>query len=206
MPKKKIIAANKKTRLPRNDPRRKDALTAEQIGAINCTGSEHDMALLNALPELDKDAAIMMEIQRLQFRGCSVAEISRWIGFSYATTEKFIAKLNKLLRSDVQNIDYPLLIGQGMAFYDQIIVDALAVGEESKSATVKLNSIKIATSVHQAKLEFLDKTKAFDTMPPQFLPVLAEDAEESDGEQFKRFMTVIIAEFEGIEPLNVIKY
>lgn len=198
MPKKKIIAA--KSKLPRM-PNKVQGVegvpvkewTPDQIAAILNYGSEYYAPLAAQLTELGHDAERLIYVHRLKVRGMSIIQIANVLGFSPASIEKDIAVINKQLRAEVNNFDYPLFIGQSIRFYEEIRNVAMSVTNGNAPDVVKLGALKTAIDAEQNKAAFLERVGAFANMPNWFTPDSLDDLDETDGEQFEKFMKAFVA-------------
>ena len=202
MPKKKIIAANKlKSKLPRmpNKVQGVDGVpvkewTPEQIAAILNYNSEHCTHLAAQLTELGHDAERLICVHRLKMRGMSIAQIATALGFSPASIEKDIAIINKQLRAEVHNFDYPLFIGQSIRFYDEARNILMGiVDSKASSDMVKLGALKTALDAENNKAVFLERVGAFANLPNHFVAIPETDKESSDGDDFKEFAKAFVA-------------
>ena len=201
MPKKKIIAAHKlKSKLPRM-PNKVQGVngvpvkewTPDQIAAILSYGSDYFAPLAAQLSELGHDAERLIHVHRLKVWGFSIVQIANVLGFSPASIEKDIALINKQLRAEVYNFDYPLFIGQSIRFFEEVRNIAMSVTDSNATDVVKLGALKTALDAEQNKAVFLERVGAFANIPNQFIPDSLDDADETDGEQFEKFMRAFVA-------------
>lgn len=209
MPKKKIIAT--KSKLPRMPNKIKgiDGVpskewTPDQITAILDYGSEYFAPLAAQLTELGHDAERLIYVHRLKVRGMSIAQIANVLGFSPASIEKDIAVINKQLRAEVHNFDYPLFIGQSMRFFEEVRNISMGIADSNASDITKLGAIKTALAAETDKAAFLERVGAFANLPNHFvaIPDSLDDQEETDGQQFQKFMKAFIAEWESKKTEN----
>jgi len=150
--------------------------TPEEIEKIKNSGSQYDASL------------------RLKMRGLSRAEIAAALGFSVATIEKDITEINKQLRTEVQNFDYQLFIGQSMAFYEEVRNATMVIAADSdNAAVVRLGALKVALNAEVDKISLLEKIGAFDETNLALNPESPHDSEEqSDAEDFRLFMKEVL--------------
>ena len=166
--------------------------TPEQITAILGYGSENFAPLAAQLTELGHDAERLIYVHRLKVRGLSIVQIANVLGFSPASIEKDIAVINKQLRAEVHNFDYPLFIGQSVRFYDEVRDIAMGITDSTASDITKLGAIKTALAAETDKATFLERVGAFANLPNHFVAIPETDKESSDGDDFKEFAKAFV--------------
>ena len=127
-------------------------------------------------------------------RGLSRAEIAAALGFSVSTIEKDITEINKQLRTEVQNFDYQLFIGQSMAFYEEVRNATMVIAADGdNAAVVRLGALKVALNAEVDKISLLEKIGAFDETHLVLNPDSPLHSEEqSDAEDFRQFMKEVL--------------
>ena len=173
--------------------------TPEEIEKIKNSGSQYDASVAAKLVELGGDAERYLHVLRLKMRGLSRAEIAAALGFSVSTIEKDITEINKQLRTEVQNFDYQLFIGQSMAFYEEVRNATMVIAADSdNAAVVRLGALKVALNAEVDKISLLEKIGAFDETNLALNPESPHDSEEqSDAEDFRQFMKAVIGTNSG---------
>ena len=168
--------------------------TPEEIEKIKNSGSHYDANVAAKLVELGGDAERYLHVLRLKMRGLSRAEIAAALGFSVSTIEKDITEINKQLRTEVQNFDYQLFIGQSMAFYEEVRNATMVIAAEGdNTAVVRLGALKVALNAEVDKISLLEKIGAFDETNLALNPESPHGSEEqSDAEDFRQFMKAVI--------------
>ena len=168
--------------------------TPEEIEKIKNSGSQYDAGVAAKLVELGGDAERYLHVLRLKMRGLSRAEIAAALGFSVATIEKDITEINKQLRSEVQNFDYQLFIGQSMAFYEEVRNATMVIAADGdNTAVVRLGALKVALNAEVDKISLLEKIGAFDETHLVLNPDSPHHSEEqSDAEDFRLFMKEVL--------------
>ena len=100
---------------------------------------------------------------------------------------------------DVADFDFPLFLGQTMAFFDECRNSAMAIYDNSdNSEAIRLGALKTAMGAETDKVNLLARVGLFENQPTVFVPD-SETSEETDGEQFQKFMKVVA---EGYEQKN----
>ena len=186
----------KKKKLPRlpnkikgaTAPLKKD-WTPEEIAIIKATGSEQDKEIVAKLSELGGDTERLLHVQRLKMRGLSRTEIAAALGFSVATIEKDISAINKQIRIEVLDFDYPLFIGQSVAFYDEVRNSSMVIAaNEENSEVIRLGAYKTAMAAETNKINLLARVGLFDNQSDVFNPESAAGEERTDGDDFRDFI------------------
>ena len=173
--------------------------TPEEIEKIKNSGSHYDANVAAKLVELGGDAERYLHVLRLKMRGLSRAEIAAALGFSVSTIEKDITEINKQLRTEVQNFDYQLFIGQSMAFYEEVRNATMVIAADGdNTAVVRLGALKVALNAEVDKISLLEKIGAFDETNLALNPESQHGSEEqSDAEDFRQFMKAVIGTNSG---------
>ena len=173
--------------------------TPEEIEKIKNSGSQYDANVAAKLVELGGDAERYLHVLRLKMRGLSRAEIAAALGFSVSTIEKDITEINKQLRTEVQNFDYQLFIGQSMAFYEEVRNATMVIAADGdNTAVVRLGALKVALNAEVDKISLLEKIDAFDETHLVLNPDSPLHSEEqSDAEDFRQFMKAVIGTNSG---------
>lgn len=86
-------------------------------------------------------------------------EIAKQLGVSIAMYYKLRDQLHSRMRLDVNKVDVPYLIGDSLAFYDEVRSMALTVASSStvKSVQTKVSAMAIALRAEADKNDFLTK-------------------------------------------------
>lgn len=105
-----------------------------------------------------KEARLVL-IHRMLIRKISPDVIRKQLGISITMYYKLREQLNERMRLDVNKVDVPYLIGDSMAFYDEVRSMALTISSSTsiKSASVKLSAMNVALRAEQDKNEFLSR-------------------------------------------------
>ena len=194
----KKVPVKKLPRLP-NKVNAKKVYTPAELEVIKNSGSQYDKQVLAKLTELGGDGERLLHVLRFKLRGLSRAEIACAVGVSVATIEKDIATLNKQLRTDVADFDFPLFLGQTMAFFDECRNSAMAIYDNTDNPeAIRLGALKTAMGAETDKVNLLARVGLFENQPTVFVPD-SETSKETDGEQFQKFMKVVA---EGYEQKN----
>ena len=168
--------------------------TPEEIEKIKNSGSHYDANVAAKLVEIGGDAERYLHVLRLKMRGLSRAEIAAALGFSVSTIEKDITEINKQLRTEVQNFDYQLFIGQSMAFYEEVRNATMVIAADGdNTAVVRLGALKVVLNAEVDKISLLEKIGAFDETKLALNPESPHHSEEqSDAEDFRLFMKEVL--------------
>lgn len=108
------------------------------------------------LNEEQREARLVL-IHRMMIRKVSPEEIRNILGISMAMYYKLKNVLDTRMRLDTSKVDVPYLIGDTLAFYDEVRSMALTMSSSAaiKSPNVKISAMQVALRAEQDKNEFL---------------------------------------------------
>lgn len=129
-----------------------ELLLAMQPTASNESKSTHRL-------EEDQKEARLVLLHRMMIRKIPPEEIAKQLGVSIAMYYKLRAALQTRMRLDVNKVDVPYLIGDTLAFYDEVRSMALTMSSSTaiKSAQTKVAAMSIALRAEADKNDFLTK-------------------------------------------------
>lgn len=127
------------------------------LSAIQPT-SENEAKGTHRLEDDQKEARLVL-LHRMMIRKVPPAEIAKQLGVSVAMYYKLRDQLQTRMRLDVNKVDVPYLIGDSLAFYDEVRSMALTMSSSAsiKSAQVKVSAMAIALRAEADKNDFLVK-------------------------------------------------
>jgi transposase-like protein len=104
-------------------------------------------------------------IQKMLFRGISLATIARELGISFATVKRDKETLKERLRQRARTLDINELIGTQMAFYDEVSNTAMRVASASGVPTpMKLAGMRTALASNADRTRLLASAGVFDVI------------------------------------------
>lgn len=138
------------------------------------------------------------QVLRLTLRGVPQRTIAEHLKVSLGTINNDIRMNNEGIRSEVENLDVPLFVGQTLSFYDEVrnIALRMATDKNEKDKRILLGALREATNAETAKHNFL-QTVGFYKVPTMELMlrrILEGTASQvDDAADFANFMKM----FEG---------
>lgn len=108
------------------------------------------------------------QVLRLMLRGVPKQTIAEHLGLTVRQVYEDATEINRDLRSELQNFDYPLYIGMSVSFYDEArnIALRLATDNKEKSNTTKMTALRVALQAEDSKHDFLAKVGLFRVAAP----------------------------------------
>lgn len=154
--------------------KKEDRKAANQLRSLDATlekfhskGDEELASFIQPKPgmedrtthRLDEDQreARLVLLHRMMIRKIAPDEIRKQLGVSTTMYYKLRDQLSERMRLDVNKVDVPYLIGDTMAFYDEIRSMALTISSSAsiQSANTKLSAMNVALKAEQDKNNFL---------------------------------------------------
>lgn len=118
-----------------------------------------------------KEYRLMLMHKMLQ-RGISLDNIARQLGVSISTAQKYRVELKAMLREKARSMDINHLVGDGIAFYDELI--ALSLRQVSAGAredgtggptpAIRLAAMRTALAAKADSVRFLNSAGVFDAL------------------------------------------
>lgn len=108
------------------------------------------------------------QILRLVLRGVPKQTIAEHLGIGLRQVYEDMVEINRDMREEIQNFDYPVYIGMSVAFYDEARNTALrlATDTKEKSNAVKMAALRVALQAEDSKHDFLSKVGLFKVAAP----------------------------------------
>lgn len=137
------------------------------------------------------------QVLRLLLRSVPRKTIAQYLGISLATLYQDISEINREMREEVQNMDYPLFIGQTMAFFDEARSLALrmATDQNEKSSMAKIRALSTALQAESEKHRYLTLVGLYKVgVPGEAFPRVAESEAgvfTDDGQDLHRFLEAV---------------
>lgn len=115
--------------------------------------------------DLEQREARLVLMHRLLIRKVTAEEIRKQLNVSIAMFYKLKEQLEVKMRLDVSKVDVPYLIGDTLAFYDEVRSMALMVSSSTavKDPRVKLNAMHVALKAEGDKNLFLSTCGVYST-------------------------------------------
>lgn len=110
----------------------------------------------------------LRQILRLVLRGVARKTIAEHLGIGMAQLKKDITHLNSELKTEVQNLDYPLYVGMTLSFFDEVRNIALrtATDVKEKNNIVKMRALDTALKAEVEKHKYLQLTGMYKIATP----------------------------------------
>lgn len=112
--------------------------------------------LTHRLDDEQKEARLVL-MHRMLIRKVSAEDIRKALNVGVAMYYKLKSDLDARMRLDVSKVDVPYLIGDSLAFYDEVRSMALTMSSSSaiKDPRVKVSAMQVALRAEQDKNQFL---------------------------------------------------
>lgn len=108
------------------------------------------------------------QVLRLTLRGVPKQTIAEHLGITLRQVYEDMSEINREMREEIQNFDYPIYIGHSVAFYDEArnIALRLATDTNEKSNSTKMAALRVALQAEDSKHDFLSKVGLFKVASP----------------------------------------
>lgn len=108
------------------------------------------------------------QILRLVLRGVPKQTIAEHLGLTIRQVYEDMVEINRDMRTELQNFDYPVYIGMSVAFYDEArnVALRLATDTKEKSNAIKMTALRVAIQAEDSKHDFLTKVGLFKVAAP----------------------------------------
>lgn len=134
----------------------------------------------------------LKQILRLLLRGVPRKTISEHLGLSLKQLEKDIVELNKQVKDEVSNLDFPLFIGMTLNFFDEARNIALRTATDTKETSnmTKMKALETAMKAEVEKHKYLQLVGLYNNPIPEGTfgsiggPSGSTHTEEADVKQF----------------------
>lgn len=159
----KAMKASRASRLKRGEIKSLDDTLAqfhtkkdEELAEMMKAKPEFAEKATHRLDEEQREARLVL-MHRMMIRKIPVEEIRKQLGISISMYYKLRDGLQERMRLDVNKVDVPYLIGDTMAFYDEVRSMALTISSSAAvgSHHVKLAAMNVALKAEQDKNNFL---------------------------------------------------
>jgi len=97
------------------------------------------------------------KVQKLVMRGIHKQDIADHLGINLKTVYSDLKSIKKNIRKNVMQLDYPLFVGETMAFYEEVKQISLRMATDSNitDKKLKLAALREATNAEDSKHRFL---------------------------------------------------
>lgn len=148
--------------------------------------------------EAEEHEFTLRQVLRLRLHGAPADQIAEYLKLSLAQVYQYTSQANKRLRGEVHDFDYPLFIGQTMAFYDEVRNMAMVEARKGTNPSgTKILALRTAVNTEGQKHSFLNRVGLFGLKSPDntFRDKLKEEAADTtDGEDFAMFLQALAEE------------
>lgn len=166
-----------------------DTLTVEDMDNIATSYGNDDEKPLTAEEQRELQ---VRQAMRLRLKGLTLVDISKYMGLTYDNIRTLITEANAQLRSEVQDFDYPLFIGDSIAFFNEIRDSNMALANSNAAATPAMKTLCMRTAMQAetSKHNFLGKVGLFSRPSNSgvFEPEVKEEKETTDADDFQEFL------------------
>lgn len=124
------------------------------------------------------------QVHRLMLRGVPRKTICDYLNMSRHTLEDDIQAINAQIKREVLVMDYPLLIGQTLTFFDEARNIALRLATDTKesSSLVKMRALDVAIKAESERHRYLNMVGLYKATSP--IDIGAGDSSRSDADDF----------------------
>lgn len=192
----KVTDANKFTK-ERLDAVLGDARMPEEAPPTPVKKVRSNGVVANFVPRMrttkDKLEYRRKQVLRLLLRGVPQLTIAGHLGVSLATVRMDVLEINKEMRGSVRNLDYPLFIGQTLAFFEEArnIALRIASDKDMKDIGSQIRALSTAIQAESEKHRYLEKVGLYNIpKPSEGFGIVGEGA-SSDGGDFADFMRTV---------------
>lgn len=181
-------------------------ITAEQVEGIltseHLTGADG-----RARATVEEAEFRRVQIHRLLLRGVPPKTIAEHLKISIHTVYSDKKIINSKIRNEIQEMDYPLYIGQSVAFYDEVrnIALRMATDTQEKSSIAKIAALQQAIKAEDSKNNFLGKLGLYKSVNPTdpFSNIrTGKTAQQSDGTDIEKFLSLAAMASQGTVELT----
>lgn len=142
------------------------------------------------------------QIHRLLLRGVPRGTIASYLNETVETISADIKFINKALKDELQNLDYPQYIANSLSFYEECRNISLRLATDTKedSNTVKMGALRVAMEAERQKHELLRNVGLFKTVSPTdpFSGIqTGRHGSYTDGNDVNQFVQLIAAAASG---------
>lgn len=161
----KAMKASRASRLKRGEIKSLDdtlaqfhTRTDDELAEMMKSKPGAEEKLTHRLDEEQREARLVL-MHRMMIRKIPVEEIRKQLGISISMYYKLRDGLQERMRLDVNKVDVPYLIGDTMAFYDEVRSMALTMSSSAYvgSHNTKLAAMQVALKAEQDKNNFLSQ-------------------------------------------------
>lgn len=130
--------------------------TDTELGEFIQPSAENAKKASHRLTHEQREARYVL-LHRMIIRKVPVDEICRVLKISIAMYYRLKTTLDERMRLDVSKIDVPYMIGDSLAFYDEVRAMALTISSSAsiKDQRIKLSAMTVALRAEEDKNEFL---------------------------------------------------
>lgn len=176
-------------------------ITAEQVEGVLLSG-EHTASDGRARATVEEAEFRRVQIHRLLLRGVPPKTIAEHLKISIHTVYADKKVINAKIRTEIQEMDYPLYIGQSVAFYDEVrnIALRMATDTQEKSSIAKIAALQQALKAEDSKNNFLGKLGLYKAVNPSdpFSNIrTGKTSQQSDGTDIEAFLNLAIGASQG---------
>ena len=140
-------------------------------------------------------------VLRLVIRGVPKAVIAEHLGVTLDTVYGDVKDLNRDMRNELRNFDYPSYIGMSVAFYDEARNLALRMASTVDDSSVRVSALKAAIAAEDSKHNFFTKVglhKVTTPTDPFNSMQTGRQGSYSDENDMSKFLSLVNASVENI--------